>query len=121
VLDPQLIMYDEPFTGQDPIAKGMLVELIRKLKDNLGLTSIIVSHDVHETAQIADYIYIIAQGKVIGHGTPSEVMNSDDPQVKQFIRGQSTGPVAFHYPAKPFAEDLHIILPVATSKEACTC
>jgi phospholipid/cholesterol/gamma-HCH transport system ATP-binding protein len=107
-LDPQLIMYDEPFTGQDPISKGMLVQLIRLLNSTLGLTSIIVSHDVHETASIADFIYVIADGKVIGHGTPDEVMNSDEPQVRQFIRGLADGPVPFHYPAPNYREDLHL-------------
>lgn len=107
-LDPQLIMYDEPFTGQDPISKGMLVQLIRLLNSTLGLTSIIVSHDVHETASIADYIYVIADGKVIGHGTPDEVMNTDEPQVRQFIRGLADGPVPFHYPAPNYCEDLQL-------------
>ncbi|MES2673912.1 MAG: ATP-binding cassette domain-containing protein [Pseudomonadota bacterium] len=107
-LDPQLIMYDEPFTGQDPISKGMLVQLIRLLNSTLGLTSIIVSHDVHETASIADYIYVIADGKVIGHGTPDEVMNTDEPQVRQFIRGLADGPVPFHFPAPNYCEDLQL-------------
>ncbi|MES2822684.1 MAG: ATP-binding cassette domain-containing protein [Pseudomonadota bacterium] len=107
-LDPQLIMYDEPFTGQDPISKGMLVQLIRLLNSTLGLTSIIVSHDVHETASIADYIYVIADGKVIGHGTPDEVMNTDEPQVRQFIRGLADGPVPFHFPAPNYCDDLQL-------------
>lgn len=106
VLDPQLIMYDEPFAGQDPISMGMLVQLIRLLNDALGLTSIIVSHDVHETASIADYIYVIADGKVMGQGTPDEVMNSDDPRLRQFIRGLPDGPVPFHYPAPDYRADL---------------
>jgi len=108
VLDPQLIMYDEPFTGQDPISKGMLVELIRLLSSTLGLTSIIVSHDVHETASIADYIYVIADGKVMGQGTPEEVMNTEDPHMRQFILGLSDGPVPFHYPALDYRQDLHL-------------
>jgi phospholipid/cholesterol/gamma-HCH transport system ATP-binding protein len=106
VLDPQLIMYDEPFVGQDPISMGMLVQLIRLLNDSLGLTSIIVSHDVHETASIADYIYVIADGKVVGHGTPEQVMNTDEPRVRQFIRGLPDGPVPFHYPAVNYRDDL---------------
>jgi phospholipid/cholesterol/gamma-HCH transport system ATP-binding protein len=106
VLDPQLIMYDEPFVGQDPISMGMLVQLIRMLSDSLGLTSIIVSHDVHETASIADYIYVIADGKVVGHGTPEQVMNTDEPRVRQFIRGLPDGPVPFHYPAVDYRDDL---------------
>ena len=106
VLDPQLIMYDEPFVGQDPISMGMLVQLIRLLNDSLGLTSIIVSHDVHETASIADYIYVVADGKVVGHGTPEQVMNTDEPRVRQFIRGLPDGPVPFHYPAADYRDDL---------------
>jgi len=106
VLDPQLIMYDEPFAGQDPITMGMLVQLIRLLNDAVGLTSIIVSHDVPETASIADYIYVIADGKVIGHGTPEDLMNSDEPNIKQFLHGQPDGPVPFHYPANDYLADL---------------
>lgn len=105
-LDPQLIMYDEPFVGQDPISMGMLVQLIRLLNDALGLTSIIVSHDVHEAASIADYIYVIADGKVIGQGTPDEVLNAEDARVRQFIRGLPDGPVPFHYPAVDYRQDL---------------
>jgi phospholipid/cholesterol/gamma-HCH transport system ATP-binding protein len=105
-LDPQLIMYDEPFVGQDPISMGMLVQLIRLLNDALGLTSIVVSHDVHETASIADYIYIVADGKVIGQGTPDEVLNAEDARVRQFIRGLPDGPVPFHYPAVDYRQDL---------------
>ncbi len=106
VLDPQLIMYDEPFAGQDPISMGMLVQLIRLLNDALELTSIIVSHDVDEAASIADYIYVIADGKVIGQGTPDAVLNSDEPRVRQFIQGLPDGPVPFHYPAVDYREDL---------------
>ena len=105
-LDPQLIMYDEPFAGQDPITMGMLVQLIRLLNDALGLTSIIVSHDVNETASIADYIYVIADGKVIGHGTPDELMNSSQPNVRQFLHGLPDGPVPFHFPASDYRADL---------------
>lgn len=105
-LDPQLIMYDEPFAGQDPITMGMLVKLIRLLNDALGLTSIIVSHDVPETASIADYIYVIADGKVIGHGAPQDLMNSKEPKVMQFLHGQPDGPVPFHYPAPDYLSDL---------------
>lgn len=109
VLDPKLIMYDEPFAGQDPISKGMLVELIRLLNKTLGLTNIIVSHDVQETASIADYIYVIADGKIIGQGTPNEILNSDEPQVRQFIHGSSEGPVKFHYPAPDYFQDLDLM------------
>ncbi len=110
-LDPQLIMYDEPFVGQDPISMGMLVQLIRLLNDALGVTSIIVSHDVHEAASIADYIYVIADSKVIGQGAPDEVLNADDARVRQFIRGLPDGPVPFHYPAVDYRRDLQLELP----------
>lgn len=106
VLDPQLIMYDEPFAGQDPITMGMLVQLIKRLNDALGLTSIIVSHDVHETAAIADFIYLVADGKVVGSGTPAELLSSEEPKVKQFFHGLPDGPVPFHYPAAEFGADL---------------
>lgn len=106
VLDPMMIMYDEPFTGQDPISMGVLVRLIRSINDALGLTSVIVSHDVHETAEIADVIYVISNGKVVGTGTPDELKNSDSAWVKQFINAESDGPVPFHYPARDYAEDL---------------
>lgn len=105
-LDPMMVMYDEPFTGQDPISMGVLVKLIRLLNDALGLTSIIVSHDVAETAAIADYIYLISGGKVVGQGTPRELDGSDSAWARQFLRGEADGPVPFHYPAPEFAEDL---------------
>lgn len=106
-LDPQLIMYDEPFTGQDPISKGILVRLIKNLNQLLQTTSIIVSHDVEETCEIADYIYLIAAGKVISFGTPTELMQSDLPAVRQFMHGEADGIVPFHYPTtKPIIEDL---------------
>ncbi len=105
-LDPMMIMYDEPFTGQDPISMGALVQLIRLLNDALGLSSIIVSHDVAETAAIADYIYVISQGKVIGHGTPETLDKTDSEWVRQFMRGLPDGPVPFHYPAPAYREDL---------------
>ncbi|MDO9372095.1 MAG: ABC transporter ATP-binding protein [Gammaproteobacteria bacterium] len=105
-LDPMMIMYDEPFTGQDPISLGTIVQLIHALNEALGLTSIIVSHDVHETAAIADYIYVLSGGKVIGHGTPEELARSDSPWVRQFMQGLADGPVPFHYPAADYAEEL---------------
>ncbi|MEQ1738832.1 MAG: ATP-binding cassette domain-containing protein [Methyloglobulus sp.] len=105
-LDPMMIMYDEPFTGQDPISKGVLVHLIKSLNANLGLTTIIVSHDVHETAAIADYIYVVSGGKVIGEGTPSEIKHSASDWVQQFMDGSADGPVHFHYPAKDLQDDL---------------
>ncbi len=105
-LDPMMIMYDEPFTGQDPISKGALVQLIRLLNDALGLTSIVVSHDVQETAAISDYVYVISQGKVIGQGTPEALGETDSERVKQFMQGLPDGPVPFHYPAPDYTEDL---------------
>lgn len=104
-LDPALIMYDEPFTGQDPISMGVLVKLIRTLNDALGLTSIIVSHDVQETLDIADYVYIIANKKIIAEGTPADIRNQQSPQLQQFIQGLPDGPVPFDYPANTLAED----------------
>ncbi len=105
-LDPMMIMYDEPFTGQDPISKGVLVHLIKSLNVTLGLTTIIVSHDVSETAAIADYIYVVSGGKVIGEGTPAEIKNSNSDWVQQFTEGSADGPVHFHYPAKDIQDDL---------------
>jgi len=105
-LDPTMILYDEPFTGQDPISMGVLVLLIKALNEALGLTSIIVSHDVQETAQIADYIYIISNGKVVDHGTPEQIDNSPSEWVQQFMKGAADGPVHFHYPAKDYIDDL---------------
>lgn len=105
-LDPELLMYDEPFTGQDPISMGVLVRLIQSLNQLLKITTIIVSHDVHETCAIADYIYLIANGRVIASGTPAALVHSDKPDVKQFMSGEADGMVPFHYPAKPYAEEL---------------
>lgn len=105
-LDPELIMYDEPFTGLDPIALGVIVKLIRELNDALGMTSIIVSHDVKEVSSIADYVYLIADGKIIGQGTPDQMQVDKSPQVQQFIQGLPDGTVPFHYPAPDYAEDL---------------
>ena len=105
-LDPDLIMYDEPFTGQDPISMGVIVELIKKLNQALNLTSIVVSHDVTEVLSIADYAYIVANQRVIAQGTPEELVESQDPQVIQFLAGKADGPVRFHYPAKDYVEDL---------------
>jgi phospholipid/cholesterol/gamma-HCH transport system ATP-binding protein len=105
-LDPQLLLYDEPFAGLDPISLGTIADLIRTLNDALGSTSIIVSHDVQETFQIADYIYVLGAGRVLAEGTPESLNESSVPEVRQFLRGERDGPVAFHYPAKPMAEDL---------------
>jgi phospholipid/cholesterol/gamma-HCH transport system ATP-binding protein len=105
-LDPQLIMYDEPFAGQDPISMGVLVRLIRSLNNALNLTSIVVSHDVTEVMSIADYIYIVADKRVIGEGTKEQLLASESELVQQFLKGESDGPVPFHFTAKPLAEDI---------------
>ncbi|NBA97113.1 ATP-binding cassette domain-containing protein [Pseudomonas sp. R5(2019)] len=105
-LDPQILMYDEPFVGQDPIAMGVLVRLIRLLNDALGITSIVVSHDLAETASIADYIYVVGDGQVLGQGTPKELMGSDNPRIRQFMKGDPDGPVPFHFPAPDYRADL---------------
>lgn len=105
-LDPDLIMYDEPFTGQDPISMGVIVELIKKLNQALNLTSIVVSHDVTEVLSIADYAYIIADKRIIAEGTPESLLSSQDPQVVQFLSGKADGPVRFHYPAEDYTKEL---------------
>jgi phospholipid/cholesterol/gamma-HCH transport system ATP-binding protein len=105
-LDPQILMYDEPFVGQDPIAMGVLVRLIRLLNDALGITSIVVSHDLTETASIADYLYVVGDAQVLGHGTPDELMSSANPRIRQFMQGTPDGPVPFHYPASDYRDDL---------------
>ncbi len=105
-LDPMMVMYDEPFTGQDPISMGVLVQLIRRLNDALGLTSLVVSHDVAETAAIADHIYVLSEGRVVEQGTPEELARSTSPWVQQFMQGLADGPVPFHYPAPDYRQDL---------------
>jgi phospholipid/cholesterol/gamma-HCH transport system ATP-binding protein len=105
-LDPELILYDEPFAGQDPISMGVIVRLIKDLSEALGLTSVVVSHDVTEVMSIADYIYIIAEKKIIGHGTPSEISQQTSPLVQQFIQGEADGPVPFHFPAASYQDEL---------------
>lgn len=105
-LDPDIVMYDEPFTGQDPIAMGVLVNLIKRLNEALGHSSIIVSHDIQETLSIADYIYILSDGKVIAEGTPAQLKDQDSEKVRQFVEGLPDGPVPFHYPAPDFTEQL---------------
>ncbi|ENC6708320.1 phospholipid ABC transporter ATP-binding protein MlaF [Vibrio harveyi] len=105
-LDPDLIMYDEPFVGQDPITMGVLVELISNLNRALGLTSIVVSHDVPEVMSIADWVYLMADGKIIAFGTPQELIDNPDPRVKQFLQGEADGPVPFRFPAQSIEKDL---------------
>ena len=104
-LDPELVMYDEPFAGLDPISLGTIARLVRQLNDAMGLTSIIVSHDLDETFRIADQVLILANGRIAAQGTPEEVRQSSDPLVKQFVNAQPEGPVHFHYPAPSVAED----------------
>lgn len=105
-LDPKLIMYDEPFTGQDPIAMGVLLTLVRGLNEALNTTSLLVSHDIHETVSIADQIYVLSNGKVIGSGSPDMLRDHATPQVRQFMHGSPDGPVPFHYPADDYRFDL---------------
>ncbi len=107
-LDPRLIMYDEPFAGLDPISLSVTANLIRRLNDALGSTSVLVTHDVQESFGIADYVYFLSQGKIVAKGTPDEMMASTDPYVRQFVRAENDGPVPFHYPGRSLAEDLDL-------------
>jgi len=105
-LDPQLMLYDEPFTGLDPISLGVIARLIRMLNDSLGQTSIVVSHDVEECFRIVDYVYFVSGGKIVAEGRPEEMRRSGEAFVKQFVRGDTEGPIPFHYPAPAYAADL---------------
>jgi phospholipid/cholesterol/gamma-HCH transport system ATP-binding protein len=105
-LDPMLIMYDEPFAGLDPISLGVIGQLIRRLNDALGASSILVTHDVHESLQIVDYVYFVSDGRIVAHGTPEEIRASRDPFVHQFVHAEADGPVPFHYPAPPLEASL---------------
>jgi phospholipid/cholesterol/gamma-HCH transport system ATP-binding protein len=107
-LDPMLIMYDEPFTGLDPISLGVISNLIRKLNDALGATSIVVTHDVQEALDLVDYVYYVSDGVIVAHGTPEDMRASADPLVRQFVYGEPDGPVPFQYPARDFAQDLRL-------------
>jgi phospholipid/cholesterol/gamma-HCH transport system ATP-binding protein len=107
-LDPELMLYDEPFTGLDPISFGVIVRLIRQLNDLLGATSIIVTHDVQEALGVVDYVYFMAGGVVIAQGTPDEIRASSEPFVNQFVNGSSVGPVPFHYAAREYDADLEL-------------
>jgi phospholipid/cholesterol/gamma-HCH transport system ATP-binding protein len=107
-LDPQLMLYDEPFTGLDPISFGVISRLIRSLNDSLGATSIIVTHDVQEALGVVDYVYFMAAGRVIAQGRPHEIRRSQEPFVNQFVNGSSEGPVPFHYPAPDYLTDLAV-------------
>ncbi len=106
VLDPSMIMYDEPFTGLDPITKGTIVTLIKEMNQTKGLTSVIVSHDVDETLSIADYIYVISEGEIVESGTPSDLSSSSSQWMQQFLQGLPDGPVPFHFPSDEFKADL---------------
>jgi len=107
-LDPMLVMYDEPFTGLDPISLSVIGNLVRRLTDSLGMTSIVVTHNVQESLKIVDYVYFIADGVIAAEGTPQEVCESVTPFVHQFIHGEEDGPVPFHYPAQAYRQDLNL-------------
>lgn len=106
VLDPEMVMYDEPFAGLDPVSMGVALKLIRELNDALNLTSVVVTHDVKEGCSIADYVYLLGNGTVTGHGTPGQMLNIDNPEVRQFMQGLPDGPVKYHYPADDYLSDL---------------
>lgn len=106
VMDPELLIYDEPFVGLDPVSMGVIVRLIRALNDALGITSIVVSHDVRELASIAHHSYLLSGGKVVAEGSPAELDASPIPEVRQFMSGQADGPVPFHYPASDYHAEL---------------
>ncbi len=108
-LDPMLMMYDEPFTGLDPISLGVIRNLVRKLNDALGSTSIVVTHDVQEALDIVDYVYYLSEGVMVAHATPAEMRASTDPLVHQFVWGEPDGPVAYQYPSKKFNEELELV------------
>ena len=106
--DPMMVIYDEPFAGLDPITLNVIATLIRKLNDALGLTSIIVTYDVSESLKLVDYIYVIAEGRLMGEGTPETLLASEDPYLRQFLKALPDGPVRFHFPARPLAEELRL-------------
>lgn len=106
VMDPDILIYDEPFVGLDPISMGVIVRLIRRLNDALGLTSVVVSHDVRELELVADHSFLLAEGRVVASGAHRELMDEDSPLVRQFMHGEADGPVAYHFPAKDYGDDL---------------
>ena len=108
-LDPMLMMYDEPFTGLDPISLGVIRNLVRRLNDTLGSTSIVVTHDVQEALDIVDYVYYLSEGVMVAHGTPEEMRASKDPLVHQFVWGEADGPVAYQYPSRKYNEELELV------------
>jgi len=105
-LDPVLVLYDEPFAGLDPISLGVVGQLIRRLNDALGITSVVVTHDVYESMKIVDYMYFVSAGRIIAQGTPDEMRSTADAFVRQFVDGQPDGPVPFHYPAPPYRDEV---------------
>ena len=107
-LEPCLILYDEPFAGLDPISLGVTGNLIRRLTDTLGVTSIVVTHDIQESLRMVDYVYFISDGVIAAQGTPDQLRASDHPFVHQFVHGEADGPIPFHYPAAPYADELEI-------------
>jgi len=112
-LDPELVMYDEPFAGLDPISLAAVGQTIRRLNDALGATSIVVTHDIVESLQIVDYLYFVADGTIVGQGTPDEIRASTEPFIKQFVHAELDGPVPFHYPASNYEDDLELSPPKA--------
>ena len=108
-LDPMLMMYDEPFTGLDPISLGVIRNLVRRLNDTLGSTSIVVTHDVQEALDVVDYVYYLSEGVMVAHGTPDELRASKDPLVHQFVWGEADGPVAYQYPSRQYNEELELV------------
>jgi phospholipid/cholesterol/gamma-HCH transport system ATP-binding protein len=116
-LDPQLMLYDEPFTGLDPISLGVIARLIRTLNDSLGQTSIVVSHDVEECFDIVDYVYFVSAGRIVAEGKPEEMRRSKEAFVQQFVRGEPDGPIPFHYPAPEYATDLAGDVPPQGARE----
>jgi phospholipid/cholesterol/gamma-HCH transport system ATP-binding protein len=103
-----LMLYDEPFTGLDPIAMGVISNLIKELNTALGATSIVVTHDVQEALDVVDYVYYLSDGKMVAHGTPDDLRNSTDPLVRQFVYGEMDGPVAYQYPGRTLAEEMRL-------------
>src|SRR5690349_4920459 len=114
-LDPELIIYDEPFAGPDPITLNVICHLIRSLNDALGATSVVVTYDVKEALRLADYLYLLGDGGIVGHGPTQEMLASDNPFVHQFLHAEPDGPVRFHFPARPLAADLELAPPAAGS------
>jgi phospholipid/cholesterol/gamma-HCH transport system ATP-binding protein len=108
-LDPNLVIYDEPFAGLDPITLNVICHLIRTLNDALGSTSVVVTYDVPEAVKLADYLYVMGDGVIVGHGPTQEMLTSEDPFVRQFLHAQPDGPVPFHFPARPLAEELDLV------------